>query len=142
MFIDTNVLVSARVPNAPDHHAARKALRHALQDHTPARISRQIIREYLVVVTRPQAWGAPMPRHDALQDVERMLGTYDVLEDGPAVTEALVALCREIPVGGQQFHDANIVATMLAHGERRLATFNLADFRRYRDLIEVVDPNS
>jgi len=28
---------------------------------------------------------------------------------------------------------------MLAHGERRLLTFNTADFHRYRDRIELVD---
>ena len=71
-------------------------------------------------------------------DVSRMIGSFEILEDGPVVTESLVALCREIPVGGRQIHDANIVATMLTHGERRLLTFNTADFRRYGDLIELV----
>lgn len=33
---------------------------------------------------------------------------------------------------------ANVVATMLTHGKRRLLTFNLADFRRYRDQVELV----
>ena len=42
-----------------------------------------------------------------------------------------------VQVGGRQIHDANIVATMLAHGERRLLTFNAADFRRYGDRIEL-----
>ena len=37
-------------------------------------------------------------------------------------------------------HDANIVATMLAHGERRLLTFNEADFRRFNPLIDIVVP--
>ena len=55
------------------------------------------------------------------------------------MTESLVGLCREIPAGGRQIHDANIVATMLAHGERRLLTFNVSDFRRYGDRIELVD---
>ena len=40
-------------------------------------------------------------------------------------------------MGGRQIHDANIVAAMLAHGERRLLTFNTADFRRYGDRIEL-----
>ena len=57
---------------------------------------------------------------------------------GPAVTDRLVSLCRQTPVGGRQIHDANIVATMLAYGERRLLTFNMADFRRYADRIELV----
>ena len=34
---------------------------------------------------------------------------------------------------------ANIVATMLAHGERRLLTFNTRDFRRYGDRIDLID---
>jgi predicted nucleic acid-binding protein len=54
-----------------------------------------------------------------------------------AVTDRLVSLCRQTPVGGRQIHDANIVATMLAYGERRLLTFNTADLRCYADRIEI-----
>ena len=49
-----------------------------------------------------------------------------------------MTLCRDVEVGGRQVHDANIVAPMLAHGERRLLTFNGADFRRYEQRIELV----
>ena len=55
------------------------------------------------------------------------------------VAELLITLCREVLVGGSQIHDANIVATMLAHGERRLLTFNVADFRRFEGRIELVE---
>ena len=55
------------------------------------------------------------------------------------VADILAMLCREVPLGGKQIHDANIVATMPAHGERRLLTFNAADFRRYGTRIELVD---
>ena len=68
-----------------------------------------------------------------------MLGSFEVLEDGPLVTENLLALCREVSVGGRQIHDANIVAPMLAHGEHRLLTFNISDFRRFEDRIELMD---
>ena len=68
----------------------------------------------------------------------RLTATFEVLEDGPVVTDWLVSLCREIPVGGRQIHDANIVATMLAYGERRLLTFNAGDFLRYADRIELL----
>ena len=44
---------------------------------------------------------------------------------------------RDVEVGGRQVHDANIVATMLAHGERRLLTLNARGFRRYGDRIEL-----
>ena len=74
---------------------------------------------------------------DALDEAAQMTAMFTVLEDGPLVTEQLFTLCREIPVGGRQLHDANIVATMLAHDERHLLTLNTAHFRRYRDLIEL-----
>ena len=138
MFIDTNVLVMARILEAPDHETARKSLEKAFHGHEPLRISRQIIREYLVVVTRPQTWPVAMTREEALDDVSRLMDSFEVLEDGPVVTELLMALCREVSVGGRQIHDANIVATMLAYGERRLLTFNTSDFLRYGGRIELV----
>ncbi len=49
-------------------------------------------------------------------------------------------LTRAFAFGGKQVHDANIVATMLAHGETRLLTFNGGDFHRFDSLIEVVAP--
>ena len=138
MFVDTNVLVSSRLLEAPDHDLARDILGSAFAGTEPLRISRQILREYLAVVTRPQAWPVRLAREAALEDVGRLVAIFEVLEDGPAVTDWLVSLCREVPGGGRQIHDANIVATMLAHGEQRLLTFNLVDFRRFGDRIELV----
>jgi predicted nucleic acid-binding protein len=139
MFVDTNVLVKARILEAPDHDIARGSLQRAFELPEPLRISRQVLREYLAVVTRPQTWAVPLGREEAVNDVERLTTIFEVLEDGPVVTDLLLSLCREIPLGGRQIHDANIAATMLAHGERRLLTFNAADFRRYGDRIELVD---
>ena len=139
MFIDTNVLVYSRILEAPYHERARTSLERAFRDPEPLRISRQVIREYLVVVTRPQVWTVAMTREEALEDVRKLIDSFEVLEDGPVVTDSLMTLCREVPVGGRQIHDANIVATMLAHGERRLLTFNVEDFVRYGDRIVLID---
>lgn len=138
MFVDTDVLVYARILEAPEHDAARAGLASAFGAPEPVRISRQVLREYLAIVTRPQTWPVAIDRAEALDDVERLAAAFEVLEDGPAVTDRLVSLCREVSVGGMQIHDANIVATMLAYGERRLLTFNVADFRRYAGHIELI----
>ena len=74
----------------------------------------------------------------ALAHVAALEAAFDILEDGPRVTEVLTALCRDVAVAGRQVHDANIAATMLAHGERRLLTFNASDFRRFGERIELV----
>ena len=138
MFIDTNVLVYSRAVESPDHHAARSKLKWASHQPEPLRISRQVVREYLAVVTRPQPWPFSITREDALNDAQRLVNTFQVLEDGPIVTETLITLCREVVVAGKHIHDANIVATMLTYGERRILTFNTTDFRRYGDRIELV----
>ncbi len=138
MFVDTNILVNARVVEAPHHDIARDILEGALRGLEPLRISRQVIREYLAVVTRPQTWSSPLSLDEAIGDVNRMLSDFEMLEDGPGVTGRLCRLLREVPVGGRQIHDANIVATMLTYGERRLLTFNAGDFRRYGNRIELL----
>ena len=84
MLIDTNVLVTVPCPpGAPDHVAARAGLERAFQRPEPLRISRQIIREYLAVITRPQTWPVAITREEALDDVSRLIGSFEILEDGP-----------------------------------------------------------
>ncbi len=121
MFIDTNVFVGSRFPNASDHDVATARLERAIQSDESLTISRQVVREYLAVVTRPQGWRTALTQEQALDDAERLLEGFEILEDGPVVTQTMIALCREVVVGGRQIHDANIVATMLAHGERKTA---------------------
>ncbi len=139
MFVDTNVLVAARFVTAPAHVTACRRLDRAGNSDELLHISRQIVREYLVTVTRPQSWSASLAIDDALEDATRLVSSFTVLEDGPNVMATLAVLCREVPVAGKQIHDANIAATMLAHGERRLLTLNVKDFRRYGERIELVD---
>lgn len=140
MFLDTNLFIPARFDAAPAHAVARAALNRAERSGEVLRINRQVIREYLAAATRPQAWSAPLPMSRALSDLSWMEEAFEVLEDGPQVMDLLARLCRDIPMGGKQVHDANIVATMLAYGERRLMTFNVRDFRRFAAHIEILDP--
>ena len=138
MFVDTNVLVRARFEAAPNHRLARHHMQAIGESGEALRISRQVLREYLATVTRPQPWSPSIGMELALADIATLENAFEILEDGPQVTETLTALCREVPVGGRQLHDANIAATMLAHGERRLITFNASDFRRFGNRIEMI----
>ena len=138
-FIDTNVLVYAAVDGAPLFDRARAVLARAADDG-PVTISRQVLREYVSVMTRQQIWGKPLTLTQAVGDTAEFLRQFTVLEDGPLVWDRLIVLSRRYSFAGRQIHDANIVATMLAHGERRILTFNGADFRRFARLIEVVAP--
>ncbi len=138
MFLDTNVLVRARFEAAPSHTIARQRMQEAGESGEALRISRQVLREYLATVTRPQPWSPSTNMDTALAHIAMLEAAFEMLEDGPRVTEMLATLCRQVPVGGKQIHDANIAAIMLVHGERRLLTFNAQDFRRYGDRIELI----
>lgn len=136
-FVDTNVLVYASTENAPFHDRARTALVR-LAANERLSISPQVLREYLAVMTRAQTWQQPLSLEEAVADTTAFTKRFVALEDGPAVWERLCELSRNCTFAGRQVHDANIAATMLAHGEHRLLTFNTGDFQRFGALIELV----
>jgi predicted nucleic acid-binding protein len=131
-FVDTNVLVYHTARSAPLRDRSRAALARVAAGERLA-ISRQILREYIAVMTRPQTRGKALTLTEATADTAAFLRRFSVLEDGPPVWHQLMELSRQV-------HDANVVAAMPAHGERRLLTFNEADFRRFSALIEIVTP--
>ena len=137
VFIDTNVLVYASRPTVPEHGAARAALGRLEASGCEAWISRQVLREYLAVVTRPQATAPSLPMATGIADVRRFQSSFEVADDGPAEFERLLDVLAAHPGAGKQVHDANLVAAMLVHGIRRLLTFNAADFRRFAGAIEL-----
>lgn len=136
LFVDTNVLVHANVAEAPLHLAALKALADARDGGCGLWISRQVIREYLVVMTRPQTF-ASLPRKIILDQIQAFGDHFSIAEDSALVTEHLLRLLTDHDVGGKRIHDANIVATMLALGIPKLLTHNVADFARFNGLIQV-----
>lgn len=138
VFLDTNVLVYASRPNAAEHPAARTVLGQLEADAIPLWISQQVLREYLSVVTRPQANSQALPMAIALADVRYFSASFEVAEDSAAVLDRLLQLLAVHPVAGTQVHDANLVATMLAHGIHRLLTFNAADFQRFAGVVTLM----
>lgn len=135
VFIDTNVLVYATRVLADHHKTAIAALRALAEREAPLWISRQVIREYLAAMTRPQGSQPTLSMTEAVADVIRLEMEFMVADETAVVTSRLLDLLGHIPTAGKQVHDANIVATMLAHNIPRLLTFNTADFRRFEPLI-------
>ncbi len=138
VFIDTNVLIRANARSAPLHVEALQAIEVREQAGIDLWISRQVLREYLAVLTRPQAFTAPIAIKKLAPQVRLFETHFFVAAEGPSVTAQLLSLLESIPAGGKQIHDTNIVATMLVHGVRQLVTHNPDDFARFAHLITVV----
>jgi predicted nucleic acid-binding protein len=138
VFVDTNVVVFASVPAAPLHALALQRLHDLKQAGVELWFSRQVVREFLVVVTRPQSFLQPLSSAAAAIEAAKLLSLFAIAEDGPGVMSNLLTLCSSIPMGGKQIHDANIVATMQAHGIGKLLTDNTGDFNRFQGVITIV----
>jgi predicted nucleic acid-binding protein len=137
VFVDTNVLVYSAIQSAPLHEPARRALYDFQTSGAELWISRQVLREYLAVVTRPQSFSLPLPALTAAADARQFAKQFRVAQDDADVTAQLLDLMVHVVVQGRQVHDANIVATMLVNDVPRLLTNNSGDFVRYGDFISV-----
>jgi predicted nucleic acid-binding protein len=137
LFIDTNVLVYANVATAPFHNAALKALQEAHQAGRPLWISRQVLREFIAARTRPQTFAQPSTPAVVIERVKYFESHFEIADDTPAVTDQLLRLLANHKLGGKQVHDANIVATMQAHGIPTLLTRNTKDFERFGETIRI-----
>ena len=136
IFADTNVWVNAAVPTAPRHAQAVAALGKVAIGTLWT--SRQVVREFLAVMSWPQTFFAGIaPMADILNRAHTIESQCRVAEDGPDVARQLHSLLAVGDTRGKQIHDANIAATMLAHGIRTLFTDNVADFARWGHLIDV-----
>nr|WP_298378441.1 PIN domain-containing protein [uncultured Halomonas sp.] len=136
LFIDTNILIYANVMETPFHEQALEAINTARRAGRTLWISRQIIREYLVTMTRPQTF-ENLPKSKVLKQVDQFVEHFHIADDTSAVTDRLVKLIGDFSVGGKQIHDANIVATLLAYDIPCLLTHNVKDFNRFDKIITV-----
>ena len=140
VFLDTSVLLAATDEGRADHRPARWLWERGGQRGVHPALSGQVVREYLVVATRPEeANGLGMDLENALQNVTAFLGRAAFYEETEAVGRKLAELVGAHGIQGKRIHDANVVATMLAHGLSKLVTANTSDFELFSE-IHVIAP--
>ncbi|MFO0574480.1 MAG: PIN domain-containing protein [Polyangia bacterium] len=137
VFLDTNVLISAVLKESPRYFHARGVLRRLLDCDCEVWVSRQVLRELLAGLSRPQVFAQPLRAADTIAIAQEYEQQFVVAEDHALVTQQLYLLLDKVPCGGKQVHDANIVATMLAFDVPQLITYNVADFQRFAGFIAV-----
>ena len=138
VFLDTNVLVYANVSESPLHQVALKTIQAYYDAGVELWLSRQILREFMAVLTRPQSFANPRPVSTIIERVRFFETHFRIAEDNFLVTERLLSLLEQIPIGGNQVHDANIVATMQVYEIHHLLTHNVSDFNRFSGIITIL----
>ena len=135
LFIDTNVLLTATDESRPNHAAARRLITESDRNGFHLAASGQILREYMVVATRPMdVNGMGLDPRDAIGNVKAFLRYVSLFDETQATARKLRRLGLKHGLQGKRFHDANIVATMSVHGIRSLVTDNVRDFAAFDDI--------
>jgi predicted nucleic acid-binding protein len=146
---DTGILLRAAHRPDPLQPAAWGAVRILRLRGEVLCYTLQTLAEFWNVCTRPVTarggFGLAVAETDRrVRVIERSM-TF--LPDTPAVRDQWRQLVASRAIAGVQVHDARLVAAMLAHGVTHLLTFNVADFRRYPEIMavhpqDVVDGNA
>ena len=140
VVVDTNVLLAATAPDRGLHRQALTVLNDWPNRNRRLCTSGQILREYLVVATRPlEGNGLGLEVRDALANAAALAGRMRLLKEDEQVALRLRGLIAETGCAGARIHDANVVATALEHGIGAIVTANVADFRPFEARIEIGD---
>ncbi len=104
-------------------------------------VSSQVLREYAVVATRPTTVnGLGLSLQQAMDNIDAICGLVPLLPEDRPLHAVLMELLRAHPVTGKRIHDANLVATAVAHALPKIATLNTRDFEAFDDAVSLVDP--
>lgn len=137
-FIDTNIIVFASDSRSLWHQSSKEAINNLLNEKFRLFISPQILREYISVASRSMEAEKSVPWNKIMKNYEDFQKDFILIGEGQNTVNELGKLLLKIPSSGKQVHDANIVATMLAHGISNLLTHNTSDFSRYSQLIHII----
>jgi len=114
VFVDTNVLVYASVAEAPLHELAVEKLRRLHEEGSELWVSNQVLREYMVTLSRPGTFKNPPSMPVLIKTIRGFKRTFRMAVE-VGTTDALLMVMGRVHVSGKQIHDANIVATMLSN---------------------------
>jgi len=135
IFVDTNILVYFKTLKSPFFDKANTKLIQLYIDNE-LYISNQIIKEYLVTMTR---LSADNNLELFLKDAYYFSEKFNFLYESKESKKILLEIIARFKVKGRQIHDANIVATMLANNIKNLFTHNVKDFERFSNLINIIE---
>lgn len=139
LFVDTNVLVSTTDRGRRHHERALRLFAEVARHGGHLAWSGQVVREYLVVATRPVAVnGLGLSPERALENVDRFSAHLRLLEENTSTVATLQLLVARHSLAGRRIHDAGLVATMLAHQLTICVSDDATDFQAF-DEIQVVD---
>lgn len=136
VFCDTNVLLAATDRSRAEHADCQRALTGCGEHGVDCYTAPQILREYLVVATRPaDVNGLGLSMADARANLRAWRRRAYLLDEDAAVCKRLDELLAAVDCRGKRVHDANVLAVMRCHGIEHLITANGSEFAAFHSVI-------
>lgn len=133
IFIDTNVLSYAEANDPKWGAIAQKKIAVYEQKGFDIWISRQIIREFLMVTSRKMKEVDAYDAKSLADRIQAFQKQYFIADETEFTTHELLKLIDKYQIVGKSVHDCNVIATIKVHQIKNLLTHNVADFKKYRN---------
>ena len=142
LLLDSNILIRWVRPDDRDYAIVKSALDVLVRQGSTLCYTSQNLAEFWNACTRPvNRNGYGLTPQEADRRARLFEGRLRLLPDNLATHHEWRRLLVSHDVSGVQVHDARLVAAMRVHGVKLILTFNVEDFKRYKD-IEAVHPSS
>ncbi len=135
MLIDTNLIIYAINSASPKHDQAKRFLN---QNQSNLIVAHQNIFEAMRVLTHTK-FSHPMTFFQAHKAVDAIAEAATIISPTEETLSIAVALMHKYTRAANRIFDAYLVATMLTHGIKKIATDNDRDFTMYEE-ITVLNP--
>ncbi len=141
--VDTNILAgSIQTLDPALRNIARRAVKSLYREGELLICFPQNLIEFWNVSTRrTNANGIGFSPEQAARYIDRFQTIFQLLPETPELFTTWCNIVVQHRVSGIQVHDARIVAAMAVHQVSTILTFDLDDFKRYRNIV-VIHPNT
>lgn len=128
-LVDTNVLVYAVYPAAPQHPASRALIDQATAEN-PQYLAPQVLAGFYAVVTDSRRVSQARQPDEALDAIEQFIALPGLLllPSPPDLLTRWLNIARQRQVTRGAIFDLLLAATALGNGVNRVYTFNTSDF--------------
>jgi predicted nucleic acid-binding protein len=138
LLVDTNVLLEATDEGRRFHVRAMDLFRNASDDGVDLYLGTQVLREYLVVATRPiENNGLGMTTNTALDNIKRFRKRSSLVAETLQAGELFIEWAAKYGTRGKKLHDLQILATASVARMHALITANEKDYPK-SSLITVI----
>lgn len=131
ILIDTNILIYSTGGQSPFFTASQAAIANYVNSNYAIWLSRQVIREYLVVKSRLMLDEKKYDELVLFKEMKYLSDNYFIADEINSTTHILGKLVEKYKIAGKQIHDANIIATCIDNNIFNILTNNPNHFKRY-----------